>query len=205
MKRIDFLASLTKGYQKIIDIGTDHGLVLKKAFDQGYIKSAIATDINPLPLNSARINLSGYPVHFVVTDGFKNLNDDFELAIIAGMGSYTIIDILEDAPTNKTYILQSNDKVEILRSYLTKHNFKISDEWIIFDKFYYVIIKAESGNEILTEEDIFLGPILKTKPERINYYQSMIKRLELILKSCDDETKVVILKKINWLKENIYR
>ena len=56
MKRIDFLASLTKGYQNVIDIGTDHGLVLKKAFEKGYIKSAIATDINPKPLNSARIN-----------------------------------------------------------------------------------------------------------------------------------------------------
>lgn len=30
MKRIPFIASLTKGYNTVLDIGTDHGLVLKK-------------------------------------------------------------------------------------------------------------------------------------------------------------------------------
>ncbi len=203
MKRIDFLASLTKGYQNVIDIGTDHGLVLKKAFEKGYIKSAIATDINPKPLNSARINLTGFPVKFIITDGFNNIDEDFQLAIITGMGSYTIIDILEKAPLNKTFILQSNDKIEVLRNYLTTKNYHITNEWVIFDKFYYVIIKIEPGNERLSQEDIFLGPILKYKPERINYYNSLIKRLKEILKSCDEQTKTVVLEKLNWLKDNL--
>ncbi|WBL31401.1 SAM-dependent methyltransferase [Candidatus Phytoplasma sacchari] len=44
MKRIYFIATLLKGYNVVLDIGTDHGLVLKKAFDLKYIKKAIATD-----------------------------------------------------------------------------------------------------------------------------------------------------------------
>ncbi|MDV3184920.1 MAG: SAM-dependent methyltransferase, partial [Candidatus Phytoplasma australasiaticum] len=40
MKRILFIASLIKNYNTVADIGTDHGLVLKKALDLGYICNA---------------------------------------------------------------------------------------------------------------------------------------------------------------------
>ena len=73
MNRIDLIVSLTKGYDTVLDIGTDHGLVLKKALDLGYIKKGIASDINKEPLNQAKENLSSYPVSFYLSDGFKNI------------------------------------------------------------------------------------------------------------------------------------
>ena len=54
MSRISFIAKLTKGYDTVIDIGSDHGLVLKYALDNNFIKHAIASDINEGPLNRAR-------------------------------------------------------------------------------------------------------------------------------------------------------
>ncbi len=37
-KRISFLAELTKGFKTVLDIGTDHGLVLLEAFKKAILK-----------------------------------------------------------------------------------------------------------------------------------------------------------------------
>ncbi|MDR4968893.1 MAG: class I SAM-dependent methyltransferase, partial [Acholeplasmataceae bacterium] len=162
-KRIEFLAELTNGHHHVLDIGTDHGLVLKIAFEKGYIEKAIASDLREKPLKQAEKNLKNYPTSFIKSDGFLNVKEKFDLAIIAGMGSYLICDILDHAPNSEiTYLLQPNDKIEILRAYLMKHHFKIIDEYLIFDKFYYVIIKAIRGKMVLNESDLYLGPILMT-------------------------------------------
>ena len=153
-KRIRFLSECTIGYDQVLDIGTDHGLVLLEAFKKGYIKSAIASDLREEPLNSAKRNLKGYPVEFVVSDGFEQVKSDFDLAIIAGMGAYLIKDILKGAPKDKTYILQANDNHDILRAYLADHGFEIIDEHIIFDKFYYIIMIVKQGSMTLLEKDL---------------------------------------------------
>ena len=84
-----------------------------------------------------------------------NVKKTFDLAIIAGMGSFLICDILEHAPKHEvTYILQANDKIEVLRAYLMDHGFKIVDEYLLFDQFYYVILKVIRGKMMLSEYDI---------------------------------------------------
>ena len=97
-KRIQYIAELSKGYNRVLDIGTDHGFVLEIAFDNHWIKSAIATDLREKPLNQAKKHLKDYPVEYVISDGFEKVTQDFDLAIIAGMGSYLICDILDKAP-----------------------------------------------------------------------------------------------------------
>ncbi|MDV3182595.1 MAG: SAM-dependent methyltransferase, partial [Candidatus Phytoplasma australasiaticum] len=57
MKRILFIASLIKNYNTVADIGTYHGLVLKKALDLCYICNGLAADISPTSLSSDRKNL----------------------------------------------------------------------------------------------------------------------------------------------------
>ncbi|AUD64992.1 hypothetical protein BK011_04605 [Tenericutes bacterium MZ-XQ] len=195
-KRIDFLAELTKGYDTVLDIGTDHGLVLKKAFEKGYIKKAIASDLREEPLNQAKANLEEYPVSFVLSDGFKKIKMDFDLAIIAGMGAYLITEILKDAPKDKIFILQANDKQEILRSYLNDSNFEIVDEFVIHDKFYYVMIIVRAGQMSLLEDDLYLGPKLKYKPEAKPYYQHKIKQYQKIINHVDEDRQKELLKLI---------
>jgi len=86
-KRLNFIASLIdKNTNILLDIGTDHGYLIKKAFDNGKIRKAIATDINELPLNNAKNNLTNYNVEFILTDGFKGVKSEFDLVVIAGMG-----------------------------------------------------------------------------------------------------------------------
>jgi len=195
-KRIDFLAELTKGYDTVLDIGTDHGLVLKKAFEKGYIKKAIASDLREEPLNQAKANLEKYPVSFILSDGFKQINEPFDACIIAGMGAYLITDILKNAPKDKTYILQANDKQEILRSYLNESGFEIVDEFVIHDKFFYIMMIIKAGHMNLLEDDLYLGPKLKYKPESKAYYQQKVKQYQKIINRVDEDRQNELLKLI---------
>ncbi|WP_374695582.1 SAM-dependent methyltransferase [Areca yellow leaf disease phytoplasma] len=60
---------LLKNCDTVVDIGTDHGLVLKKVFQQSYIKQAIAADSKIKTFISNPKNLACYPVTFCLSDG----------------------------------------------------------------------------------------------------------------------------------------
>jgi tRNA (adenine22-N1)-methyltransferase len=195
-KRILWLADLCKGYDTVLDIGTDHGLVLKSAFEKGYIRQAIASDLREQPLKSASKNLKDYPAQCVISDGFLAIESPFDLGIISGMGAYLISDILDHAPIGQyDLILQPNDKIHVLRNYLMDHGWQITDEWVIHDHFYYVIIKAKRGSMHLSDDDIIVGPILKTKPEAQDFYKHKLKLIEKIMRT-SDETKLIELKRL---------
>ena len=202
-KRINFLAERCKGYSKVLDIGTDHGLVLKTAFEKGYIQEAIASDLREQPLKSAMKNLRDYPVSYVLSDGFLSIKEDVDLAIIAGMGAYLICDILDHAPLNEShYLIQANDKIDVIRLYLMEHHFSIIDEYVVQDKFYYVIILAKRGNMVLSEEDLYLGPYLKHKDEAKLYYHQKAKHIEKIMKKVDEKRQEELLKMLK-IYENL--
>lgn len=186
-KRILFLASLLQGYDTVIDIGSDHGYVLEEAFKRGYIKHGIATDVRKMPLENSLQTLKNYPIKGVLSDGFLAINDDFDCAVIAGMGAHLIADIMVNAPLNKAvYILQPNDKHPSLRERINALGFQITDEFIVFDKFYYLVMVIKRGHQVLSEEDLLLGPHLKLKNESIPYYERRIKMYENIMKTADE-------------------
>ncbi len=200
-KRIHLLASLTKGYDRVLDIGTDHGLVLKRAFDLGHIKQAIASDIGEKPLNQAKENLDHLPVTFIVSDGFKEIHEHVDLAIIAGMGATTISDILDGAPTSQmTYILQANDKHDVLRTYLSDHGFIIKDELIVHEGFYYIVMVVERGEMVLSKRDAYLGPVLQHKAESKPYYKRKLNQLLTIMKQADDTKRKALDPLVTYLK-----
>ncbi|MFA6800677.1 MAG: class I SAM-dependent methyltransferase [Acholeplasmataceae bacterium] len=199
-KRISFLSKLLDGYDTVLDIGTDHGLVLKEALDLGYIKKGIACDINQEPLNQAKRNLNGYPIDFIQSDGFEYIHSSYDAVVIAGMGVHTMMHILDQKHESKIYFLQPNDKYDILRKYLSDFGFKITDEFVIQDKFYYVILKVEKGTMKLAEEDFYLGPVLKKKDESIAYYKHQIKNIDKIIHAADEETSKKYKKILSYYK-----
>ncbi|WP_162140078.1 tRNA (adenine(22)-N(1))-methyltransferase [Haploplasma axanthum] len=202
-KRIDALVDETKGINTLLDIGCDHGLVIKKAFENKNIKKAIASDVNEMPLESAKKNLKGFDVEFIVSNGFENIKDKFDGVVIAGMGAMLISNILEKAPEGDiTYILQANSKLEVLREYLSNNNFKIIDEIVVFEKFYYIIIRAVRGNEKLNEKELYLGPILMKKTSSISYYQNLLDRYYRLI-NLEGTNSDVILQRVKWLESII--
>ncbi|QTX02669.1 tRNA (adenine22-N1)-methyltransferase [Candidatus Phytoplasma luffae] len=143
MSRIDFIVSLVKGYNIVLDIGSDHGLVLKKALDLGYIKKGIASDNKIQPLDRASHNLKNYSVKFYLSDGFEKIYSDFDLAVICGMGPYTISKILAKCSfKNKYFLLGCQGKINYLIEWLKSNNFAIIDTYHYYNKFDYIFLKV---------------------------------------------------------------
>lgn len=195
---------IDKEHKILLDIGVDHGFLIKKAFDANKIKQAIAADINELPLENAKKNLSGYNVSYILSDGFKNIKTNFDLVAIAGLGANTIIEILKAAPNNDiTYILQANNKVERLRDYLTNNEYKIIDELIVLENDrYYIIIKAIKGHQALTDIEKYLGPILMTKVSSKPYYEHKLQQFYYLINH-KGAKELSFNKEINYLKSAI--
>ncbi|MGA0447824.1 MAG: tRNA (adenine(22)-N(1))-methyltransferase TrmK [Candidatus Phytoplasma pyri] len=140
---ITLIRSSSKNYEKVLDIGTDHGLVLKKAFELRNIKKGIASDNKFKPLMQAKKNLKKYHVNFYLSDGFDNIKEEFDLALICGMGVLNIIKILSKAPDkSKHFLLGPQGKIEYLLFWLEKNNFEIIEKYQIFDKFNYLFFKV---------------------------------------------------------------
>lgn len=198
--RLHHIASLLKGFDTALDIGTDHGLVLKYAFDQGFIKKGIAADINEGPLESAKRNLRNYPVKFIKSNGFRQIGDTFEVAVICGMGAYLITDIMIDAPKLEsiTYILGANDKVHYLRNWLMRNGFKITNETIVHEKFYYQFLVVQRGRMTLTDKEQYLGPILRLKETSRPFYAYQKRYYEDLLHKVPLSQKHEIEKLITW-------
>lgn len=202
MNRIQFIASLTKGYDTVLDIGSDHGLVLKHALDQKYIKYGLASDIHKGPLNHAKQNLAGYPVRFYLSDGFKNVDADFDLAVITGMGAELIIDILTYAQNqeNKTYILGTHNNIWLLRKWLSDNHYKIVDEFVVFDKFYYIFLKVIKGQMNLSLSDMYVGPILKLKSTSKAYYNHQVKHYKNLLSKAKGQRLDTIIEILSYFQ-----
>lgn len=203
MKRIDFIASLLQGYEVAMDIGSDHGLVLKEALEQGYIKRGIATDNKVGPLNASQETLKNYDVKFYLSDGFKSVLDHADVAVITGMGAHLIASILDHAPKNMDFILGPNDRLEVLREYLASHEFMIVDEYVVKDGFYYVFLKVKYGKMSLTEQELYGGIYLKDKEEGRAYLMHQLTYYRGLVTKADEVKKLKLIKIIGYLENTL--
>lgn len=191
MHRIDLLASLCSGSKVLCDVGCDHAYVLTLALEKYNVSFGIAADINEGPLKSAKENVSSLGltnrVKFILSDGFKNINDSFDTAVIAGMGGNLIKNILEssyDKIKDKKLILEANNDQKTVRLFLMNNGFKIEDEFAIYDNNkYYEIIVATPGNVKYDNKEILYGPVLiKKKPDAfITFYKRKIELLNNVI------------------------
>lgn len=207
MSRIKTIVNLIDPVTTLLDIGTDHGHVIIESFLQDKIKQAIAVDINEGPLKSAYENIKLKNLHhkttFLQTDGFLNVNKDYQGVVITGLGYKTIEHILKmDHKTPNYYILGAQSQLYELRLFLSNNNYKIIDEDIFYNKKDYIFIKVVKGTQKLDEISLLLGPVLMTKPKAINYYKNQLNNnLKILNKTNKDqdlnlENQIKIYKKI---------
>lgn len=198
MKKIEMIASLIDSNSIVCDIGCDHGYLLKYAILNKNIKYGIAVDNKEGPLNNAKTNLSNNTnVKFILSDGLCNVDEEIDIAVIAGMGGILIKSIIERSILKfgkiKKIILSPNRNSDQLRKFMNDNGFKIIDERIVKeeDKFYEIIVYQE-GFEVLTQKDYLFGPILlknkddlfiekwTTKKNQIKNISRLLKEYELI-------------------------
>ena len=151
------------------DIGTDHGYLPIYLYKNRLIKKAVAADINPMPLDSARRNIAEHGVSdgivTVLSDGLEKIGgfapDDIA---IFGMGGELVCRIIGNAPWTKDpkirLILQPMTKQDEVREYLLSEGFTIVGEALSEDdgKIYQTICAEYSGvSEKYSTAELILG------------------------------------------------
>ena len=164
--RLALIADMVPVDTKLVDVGTDHGLLPIWLLQEGRIVSAIASDIRPGPLSRARANASENGtenIRFVLCDGLDSISpQEADTIVIAGMGGETIASILSSAPWSlkKVLILQPMSRPEALRSFLCSSGLRICEDRLVQDNGkIYSVIKALKGEPLaLSDAELCVGP-----------------------------------------------
>ena len=152
------------------DVGSDHGYLSIHLLQNGIASSAIASDVNEQPLQSAKHNAAKFGVQdkitFQLSDGVQNIPRDFDCMVCAGMGADTMMSILDAAPWLKSekyrLILQCQSKRPELRKYLYQQGYAIRRETLAQDgKFIYPIMEVVfAPGENLSGAEYYITPAL---------------------------------------------
>jgi tRNA (adenine22-N1)-methyltransferase len=150
--RLSCCARLVREGSRLADIGTDHAYLPISLCLSDRIPSALACDINPLPLKSAREHIASYGlcdrIATRLSDGLKEVGaTEADDIVIAGMGGELIAAILGACPWakdgEKRFILQPMTRHEALIRFLYANGYAIlRQEAVLDDKKYYTVILA---------------------------------------------------------------
>ena len=195
--RLLAIASLIDRGSSVLDVGTDHAYLPIFLSQNKKCKSIIASDVSSNALKIAKDNLKKYhidDVKLILSNGLDSINDDYDTIVLAGMGTSTIIKILENKKLPNTLIISSNNDLYKLRKFMNKIKYKNKEEIVILEKNkYYDIIKYQKGNEKLSYFKKMYG-----KSNDKKYYKYLLANEKFIFK------KVNLFKKLNLLKNIIY-
>lgn len=162
MNRIEALASLVDKDASLLDIGTDHAYLPIYLYKNNITKNVVGSDISSQVLKYAKNNLKKFAledkIKLILSDGFKNIQEKYDIAVISGVGTKTIEKILDSDIVPNKLIISSHKNVPDLREFMQKVNYKIKKEIVIIEKnIYYNIIKYEKGKDNLNKYDLLVG------------------------------------------------
>ena len=207
--RLATIASFISSEDIVADIGCDHAYLSIYLAKNDLCKHVIATDINENALNVAKNNIKknklGKKIKTYLSDGLQSINDfDINTLVISGMGTNTILHILDHAKEFKLdkLIIQSNNELYKLRSKLPKYGFYLQKEKVIYEKkhFYVIGVYKKNTTSLSLREKLF-G---KYDATNIHYYLSIYNELLNInrkVKFKKIKEKIKILGKILLLKK----
>ncbi|KWZ92415.1 MAG: class I SAM-dependent methyltransferase [Anaerococcus vaginalis] len=184
-KRLEKIANLVEEGKSVIDIGTDHGLVPLYLAKNEISNDILATDISKKSLQKLEDKLDENLKKIIKTkvcDGLDKVEvKENQIAIIAGMGAVTIIEILnkniEKVRKLDYVICEGNIGNEKLRKFLNENNFYIDKDFLIKDgRKHYDIIRFKNGKD----RKLSLGEIYFGKFIYQDFNQLLKKRLDQI-------------------------
>lgn len=209
--RLKTIADMIDSNYHVIDVGCDHALLDIYLTLNKKIKCT-AIDNKEKVINYSKENIEKYnltsKIELILNDGLENIKiHDDDVVVLAGLGTKTILNIIANKNI-KHLIVQSNDDVYNLRYQLTKLNYKVIDEKIVYEKKkYYTIIKLEKGKAKYSKKELEYGPILlkeknkvfdKYLIKRIDYFEMLLKQVpqKYIIKKLKIKSKIKKLKAI---------
>lgn len=210
-KRLQTIADMTTGGERIVDVGTDHAYIPIYMVQNKKYKSAIAADVNKGPIAIANEHISELglsdSIGTCLSDGLHKVDvQSADTVTIAGMGGLLIKKILEQdldkAKLAKELILQPQSEYKEVRLFLQNEGFVIQDEESVIDdgKFYFVIKCVQGKTEKqFSEAELEFGPMLLNKkhPVLLEYINKQIGILEKVKLELNKQPKSeAILKRI---------
>lgn len=198
--RLKTIEELVETGKIVADIGTDHALLPVELILSGKIKKAYAVDNKNGPYMRALQYIQNMgcdrSIEAMLSDGLTSVPQDADCWVIAGMGYDTAAMILNQrpkVPVGQQLIVQVNHGVDNMRKYLMSGCWQIIDEKIIFDAYYYQIIKAVKVKSIvrLKPEDIEYGPILRKEKNSVftEYWHFQMQKLQKIVDQLEQGSK----------------
>lgn len=196
----DRLKSLTKYINKtdkVIDIGCDHALLDIYLVKNNIVDNIIVSDVSSNALKQGINNINKYNLTNKIDarcgNGLEVLNDSdiVNTVIISGMGSNTILKILNNKYINNInkLVIQSNKDYELLRRNIVSLGFIIDKEEVVVDngKLYINIIFIRGNKEY---SDTIYRYGLSSMVNKEVYYNYLIDKYNKILSSVNDESIV---------------
>lgn len=193
-KRLTTVASFVLKEEKanLIDVGCDHALLDIYLLQNNDKLKIVASDNKEAPLENAKKNITKYSflnkIEICLKDGIKNIDENIDTVVIAGMGAETIISILEEGHNElkniKRLIISSNNKYGLIRKEINKMGYAINDEKIVYeDNKFYVVMEFVKKRQKYSKKELYFGPILlKNKDDDFYRYYHFIKsELEEVL------------------------
>ena len=189
--RLKLCADYVRNGTTLADIGTDHAYLPVWLALKSKIKSALACDIRPMPLQSGADNIEKYGCSDVVktrlSDGLDEIKEnEADDIVLAGMGGELIVNIIARTEWLKNHdkhlIMQPMTKAFVLREYLCRNGFDIVEEKACtYGGKNYSVMLAVYDAEVrnypesyyycgkLEEKDPYVKPYIKQVIKKLNY------------------------------------
>ena len=170
--RLSAAMELAENCSLFADIGADHGrlsavMLLRDAKRRGLVADISAPALQKARDLLGRLELS-HRVTFAVANGLDaldSLNSETpDTVFILGMGGDTVSGIITRGAhklQESALILGAQTDLPMVRRTLCNNGYFIKREVVVTEgKHDYVLIRAEKGAAVYTEEELLLGPIL---------------------------------------------
>lgn len=202
-KRINRLLDELSVCDTFADIGCDHGYVAYGMLKAEKCRHVVISDISEKCLSKAKNLLKReFEGRFtaVVSNGFENLPEAIDEALIAGMGGELIVDILGKAGfLPERLVLQPMKNSDKVRRFLIGHGYRIVRDYTFKDGKFYDVISAEKGADAYSEEEFEFGRD-NVKEKGKDFKEQVALKAEVLKSSLDkmgDGDRIVALEKIN--------
>ena len=180
-QRLKALAKYVKPSDVVVDIGCDHGYLSIYLKEEKKCQKVYASDISYNALNVAKENIQkkGLDIECILSNGFENLEIPVDVAVIAGMGTSTILNILTSQKKPSRLIISTHNEPDKLRKKMQEMHYKLVDEQVVYEnKHYYLIFYYEYD---INREELDYYSIKFGISNNKEYYQYLVDKYELLL------------------------
>lgn len=202
--KLQTIASLINKDDIVIDTCCDHAYLAIYLKENNLCKEVYASDISDKALLNAQNNIKKHnlQIETFLSDGFKNIKlENINTAVIAGVGTNTVLDIVNSAPKDiSKYIISSNNDFYNLRKKMKKHAFYIKKEIIVKENNkYYPIILFTKDYRYYNKHVLKFGD-----SNNKMYYEYLLQKEQNILAKIPKKhllTRLTHLRNIKYLKK----